>query len=596
MRRRAGAAWLMVKLAFRADPKAAAAMLALRTVGAVSSTLTAYWLKLLIDGITQQRWAGALAAAVLLGVGYGIIVVTAYSGFRVRIGLEERMGLVLDEHLLQLDTELPGIEHHERPDYKKELDLLTQARVSLTQSPGSVFETFSVVVRIVSAAILLTRIHPVLVLLPAVAGPSLWANGWAARALEHTKDDNAERDRLATKLYDIATSAADGKELRIFGLQDQIVRRHAAVVEETQSRIRATMIRSAFVRMAGWLVFGLGYGGAILFVAWRAANAQASSGDVVMMLNLAGQVNGQVISMAQLVSWMFHTLKAAERYLWLRDYADEQRALTRNEHHPVPERLEHGITFEQVSFRYPGTEAAVLHDVTLHLPAGSTVAIVGENGAGKTTLVKLLCRFYEPTQGRIDIDRVPLQELGPGAWRARMAGGFQDFMKYQVLARHAVGLGHVPDMDADDPVMDALARAGATDVIDDLPHGLTTQLGRYFDNGVELSEGQWQKVALGRAMMRVTPLLLILDEPTSSLDAPTEHSLFERYAGAARDTARRAGAITILVSHRFSTVRMADFIVVVDEGQVTEFGTHGELMRLGGTYAELYELQARGYR
>ncbi|HEY0991419.1 MAG TPA: ABC transporter ATP-binding protein, partial [Kofleriaceae bacterium] len=235
-------------------------------------------------------------------------------------------------------------------------------------------------------------------------------------------------------------------------------------------------------------------------------------------------------------------------------------------------------------------------DVNLDLPAGSVVALVGENGAGKTTLVKLLCRFYEPTTGAITVDGVDLARFPVDAWRRRISAGFQDFARLQLLARESIGVGDVDQLDGDAHVLAALERAAAPELPAALPRGLDTQLGREFHGGVELSQGQWQKVALGRAMMRSAPLLMILDEPTASLDAPTEHALFERYAGAARRAAAATGAITILISHRFSTVRMADMILVVAGGRIAEIGDLAALVRAGGLYAELYELQRRAYR
>jgi ATP-binding cassette subfamily B protein len=268
----------------------------------------------------------------------------------------------------------------------------------------------------------------------------------------------------------------------------------------------------------------------------------------------------------------------------------------------VPSRLTDGILLERVSFAYPGTDRLVLDGVDLRLPAGSVVAIVGENGAGKTTLVKLLCKLYEPTAGRILVDGAPLAGMPADGWRSRLAGAFQDFFRFEFRARHSVGLGDLPRLDDEPAVFAAVARAGADDVVARLPAGLETQLGRTWPEGVEVSFGQWQKLALARGFMRDEPLLLVLDEPTAALDAETEHALFERYAAAARGDGKRSrdgtaeGRITILVSHRFSTVRMADLIVVLDGSRVAQVGTHDNLMARGGPYAELYGIQAAAYR
>jgi ATP-binding cassette subfamily B protein len=248
-----------------------------------------------------------------------------------------------------------------------------------------------------------------------------------------------------------------------------------------------------------------------------------------------------------------------------------------------------------VSFAYPGTSRLVRDDVSFAIRTGTVVAIVGENGAGKTTLVKLLAKLYEPTSGSILVDGTPLARLSPASWRRRLAGAFQDFVRFELRAREAVGLGDVPRMNDGAAVRKAVSRAGADDVIERLPAGLETQLGPSWPGGVDVSFGQWQKIALARGFMRDRPLLLALDEPTAALDAETEHALFERYAAAARGGNRHAG-ITLLVSHRFSTVRMADLIIVLDRARLAEIGTHEELMARGGAYAELYGIQAQAYR
>jgi ATP-binding cassette subfamily B protein len=225
------------------------------------------------------------------------------------------------------------------------------------------------------------------------------------------------------------------------------------------------------------------------------------------------------------------------------------------------------------------------------------VAIVGENGAGKTTLFKLLAKMYEPSSGAILVDDTPLERVPAGEWRARLAGAFQDFFRFEFVARHTVGLGDVPRLDDEPAVFAAVERAGAGDVVARLTSGLDTQLGPTWPRGVELSFGQWQKLALARGFMREQPLLLVLDEPTAALDAETEHALFERYAATARGTGERdSSRITLLVSHRFSTVRMADLIVVLDGARLVEVGTHDELMAKSGQYSELYSIQAAAYR
>jgi ATP-binding cassette, subfamily B, bacterial len=285
-------------------------------------------------------------------------------------------------------------------------------------------------------------------------------------------------------------------------------------------------------------------------------------------------------------------LDGSKRLVWLERYA---ASVVVDADQPAPDRIVDGIRLEHVSFTYPGSDRRVLDDVDLVLPAGTVVAIVGENGAGKSTLVKLLAKLYDPTAGEIYVDAVSLRRIDPQAWRSRVAGAFQDFFRFEFRARHSVGVGDLPLADDEPAVLGAVQRAGAEDVVRRLAAGLDTQLGPTWPDGVDVSFGQWQKLALARGFMRASPLLLVLDEPTAALDAETEHALFERYANALRsDTA--GGRITVLVSHRFSTVRMADLIVVLVGARVAEIGSHEELMARGGPYAELYTIQAASYR
>jgi ATP-binding cassette subfamily B protein len=265
-----------------------------------------------------------------------------------------------------------------------------------------------------------------------------------------------------------------------------------------------------------------------------------------------------------------------------------------------PAGITEGIRFEHVSFTYPGQETQALHDVCLTLRAGTTVAVVGENGAGKTTLIKLLTGMYRPTSGRITVDGRDLAGIDPERWRAATTGAFQDFVRFSMSLGDGVGAGDLPRIDDRAAVLGAIRRAGAGDFVeagggpaDAGVLGLDTLLGPYI-GGRQLSGGQWQRLALARGLMRDQPLLIVLDEPTASLDAPSEAALFASYREAALDSA--GGTITVLVSHRFGTVHMADQIIVVEGGRVAESGDHRALMERGGVYAELFALQAAGYR
>src|SRR5207237_1194513 len=309
---------------------------------------------------------------------------------------------------------------------------------------------------------------------------------------------------------------------------------------------------SAFWHTLAWAVFGGAYVGAVVFVS---SGLGAPPGDVLLLLAAGARLSAYVGATVGEIGFLRgFWMDGSRRLAWLEDYAG---SLAASADLPVPKVLRHGIRLEHVSFAYPGTSRLVLDDVSLLLPAGSVIAIVGENGAGKTTLIKLLAKMYEPSSGRILVGDTPLARMPADQWRARLAGAFQDFFRFEFRARQTVGRGDVPRVDDREAVVAAVARAGANDVVDRLPSGLDTQLGPTWPEGVQVSFGQWQKFALARGFMRDEPLVLMLDEPTAALDAETEHALFERYAAAAHGP-DASGRITILVSHRFSTVRMAD--------------------------------------
>jgi ATP-binding cassette subfamily B protein len=403
--------------------------------------------------------------------------------------------------------------------------------------------------------------------------------------------------RLAQHLFTTATTAPPGKEVRVTRIGPRLVEDRRQAWEWWYGPVAAARWGSAGWHSLAWTVFGGAYVGAIVFVS---SGLRASPGDVLLVLAAGSRLSAYIGATVGEIGFLRGIwLDGSRRLAWLEDYA---ASVVASADQPAPSQLREGIRLEGVSFAYPGTDHLVLDSVDLSLPARTVVALVGENGAGKTTLVKLLCKLYEPTAGRILVDGAPLLRMRPDEWRSCLAGAFQDFFRFELVARHSVGVGDVPRLEDEQAVVTAVGRAGADDVVARLPNGLGTQLGPTWPGGVEVSFGQWQKLALARGFMRDQPLLLVLDEPTAALDAETEHALFERYAAAARGGARPAsdgggvGGITILVSHRFSTVRMADLIVVLDGARVAQVGTHEDLMAKGGPYAELYGIQAAAYR
>jgi ATP-binding cassette subfamily B protein len=454
----------------------------------------------------------------------------------------------------------------------------------------SLFSTCGWILRLAVTVVLLAAVHPALLLLVVCALPSVLTSTWRPGIERAVQERMASASRLARHLFALLTKAAPAKEVRVTRVGDRLAAQRRQVWEGWYTPIAAVRWGSAAWHTAAWAVFGAGYVASIVFVA---VVVRAPAASVLLVLAAGARLSAYVsATVSELGFLRGFWMDGSRRLAWLEDYAARQAATA---DHSVPAALRHGIRFEHVSFAYPGTSRLVLEDVNLMLPAGAVVAIVGENGAGKTTLMKLLSKMYEPTSGAILIDAEPLARMAAEDWRARVAGAFQDFFRFEFQARHSIGVGDVPRLDDETAVAGAVRRAGAGDVIDRLPSGLATQLGPTWPGGVDVSFGQWQKLALSRGFMRAEPLLLVLDEPTAALDAETEHALFERYAEAARHEAR-AGRITLLVSHRFSTVRMADLIVVLDGARLVEVGTHDQLMARRGHYAELYGIQAAAYQ
>jgi ATP-binding cassette subfamily B protein len=580
----------MLAVGWRAEPWLLAASLALALLSALPDALLALWLALLGAGVVEGDRRLLVVAAIGLALSATASWFLRVVGTRVQRRFRDRITVVLEARVARLQASVATIEHHERPEHLDRLAVLRDQVFVLDHTYMSLFSTAGWLLRLGVTVALLASISPVLVLLAAFAAPTVVTSSWRPGVERRAQEAAAPHNRLARHLFVTATTAAPGKEVRVTGIGPDLVEQRRAAWEAWYRPVAAARWGSAVWQTLAWAVFGAAYAGAVVYVA---AGLDASAGAVLLVLaagaRLSAYIGGTVGEIGFLRGiW----LDGSRRLAWLERYA---ASLTAGADTPVPARITDGIRLDHLSFRYPGTERLVLDDVTLDLPAGTVVAVVGENGAGKSTLVKLLAKLYEPTSGTITVDGAPLSRMAPDEWRARLSGAFQDFFRFELPARQSVGVGDVDRLDDVGAVTGAVDRAGATDVVDQLARGLDTQLGPTWPDGVEVSFGQWQKLALARGFMRDEPLVQVLDEPTAALDAETEHALFERYAAAAR-AGRSAGRVTILVSHRFSTVRMADLIVVLDAARLVEVGSHEELMARGGPYAELYAIQAAAYR
>jgi ATP-binding cassette subfamily B protein len=582
--------WRLCQLGYRREPRLMLLSFLLSQLAALPDALLALWLWLLSKGVLQHRPAWIEIAAIGLGISTAATWFLRTVSTRVQRRFRDKVTIALESHVAQLQANVVTVAHQERPEYLDRLAILRNHVFVLDHMYMSLFSTLGWVLRLGVTMALLASIHPALLLLAVFAIPTVWMSTWRPEVEKVAQERGAPANRLARHLFTIATTAAPGKEVRVTGIGERLVKDRRAAWQRWFSPVAAARWGTACWLAVGWAIFGLAYVGAIVFVS---SFMRAPASSVLLVLAAGARLSGYIGATVGEIGFLRGIwMDGSRRLAWLEDYAASVAAqgdLT------PPQVLHQGLRFDHVSFAYPGTSRVVLEDVSLRIPAGAVVAIVGENGAGKTTLVKLLAKMYEPSSGNILVDDVPLSRLSATAWRGRLAGAFQDFFRFEFRALHTVGLGDVPRIDEQAAVISAVDRAGAGDVIAKLASGLETQLGPTWPGGVELSFGQWQKLALARGFMRDQPLLLILDEPTAALDAETEHALFEQYARAAKANGSN-GRITLLVSHRFSTVRMADLIVVLDGSRLVEVGTHEDLLAKNGQYAELYNIQANAYR
>ncbi|HWD82230.1 MAG TPA: ABC transporter ATP-binding protein [Kribbella sp.] len=548
----------------------------------VSPLLFALAVRPLVDGVVsgepRQVVAGGIGVVVAL-----TLVLVAPIGYRwATVRMRERSSFVSERRVLRLAADAPRIDHFERPELLDRLQALRREASELGDSVTLPFVAPLMVAQLVISTVLLANLEPALALTPLVAIPALWLSRRAELLRRRSELEAAPQRRLAQQLFMLSVAPASAQEIHVASLGAELLSEHRQAAGKSNRIAHRALFTSVMLGSLGWSLFPVTYLGALLIVLHEPG---VTAGDVALAIALAGAVVSAATRILDLAGSLLRVRTSAEHYYWLAEQAQHNPGTE-----PVPDRLEHGIELKNATFGYGDRPA--LAGVTLELPAGRTIAIVGENGAGKSTLVKLLTGMYRPQSGEVLVDGVDLAAMDLRQYREKVSAGFQDFVRYQLTAGEAVTVGGLTESEA--RTHRAIIKAEAT-FVDDLPHGRNTQLGTAWAGGVELSGGQWQKLAIARALVRSAPLLMILDEPSAALDPQTEAALFDRLATEAR-AGHADGRITLLISHRFSTVRAADLIVVLENGRVTEQGTHDELMGRGGTYAELYSLQAAGYR
>ncbi len=504
----------------------------------------------------------------------------------LRAQLGQRVNVMILEKALTL--ELAQFEDSEF------YDKLTRARREASSRPLSlVNRTFGLaqnLVSLVSYGVLLVQFSPWAVLILVLAGlPSFVAETKFSDEAFSLFRWRSPDTRMQIYLETVLAREDNVKEVKLFGLGPLLLQRYRDIFTKLYGRDR-----SLAIRRDGWgFVLGLvgtaALYGAYAWIAVAAVMTRITLGQMTMYLMLFRQGQSAVSAILSAIGGMYEDnlyLSTLYEYLETPVPQPDGRAAGGLPHGPDPSD---GVRFEKVSFSYPGAERPALQDIDLHIQPGQSLALVGENGSGKTTLIKLLTRLYRPDAGRILLDGLDLEAWDEGALRQRIGVIFQDFARYQFMVGENIGVGDVRYFSETERWTEAARKGMADAIVAELPRGYETQLGKWFKGGLELSGGQWQKVALARAFMRSDADILVLDEPTAAMDAAAEATIFEHFR---KLTENR---IAILISHRFSTVRMASQIVVIDGGRIIERGSHEELMALKGLYAHLFSLQARGY-
>lgn len=593
-----------LKMLWNSSKPLTVASLLIRVVRALLPVVTLYIGKLIIDDVVLLASTPGKPATLTGWLDSGLTdrllwLIIAELGLAVLADLLGRVSSLIDSmlgELFNIANSVRLMEHAATLDLKHFEDSVLQDKLERArrQTQSSVFlmtQLFGqtqTIVTILSFAAGLVVYAPWLVallfvaLVPAFLG-ELHFNAESYKLSFSRTQDRRELDYLRTT----AASVDTAKEVKIFALDPFLIGRFRALAKDFYRTNRALA-----VRRAGWgalftTVGTVGYYGAYAFIAFRTLTGEFTVGDLTFLAasfaRLRSLLDGLLGSFSSL----------AGQALYLDDlfsfFEIEPTIRTMSNARPFPHPIRQGFVFENVGFQYPGAERWAVRNASFELRAGEVLALVGENGAGKTTLVKLLARLYDPVEGRILLDGRDLREYDLGDLRANMGVIFQDFVRYHLTAAENIAVGRVDALADRARVMEAARSSRAHEVIERLPEGYDQVIGKRFRKGVELSGGEWQKIAIARAYMRKAQVL-ILDEPTAALDARAEFHVFERFKELMR------GKTAVLISHRFSSVRMADRILVLAEGTVEAQGTHHELLQQKGRYAELFELQAAGYR
>lgn len=585
------------RLVWNADQRSTIMMGLLTILGAGLPASQAWAGAMIVDTVVHALSAriapidGLRNAAPYLGIEFGLLLLGAIITQLRRLYehvLNARMSHHINTEIIRKALALDLYHFEDSSFYDK---LQNARREADYRALGIINGSFLIVqnlMTLLSFAVILIAFNPwiTLVLFSATV-PAFIAQSRYSKLSFRLLTWRAPEFRRMAYLEHVLTVDASVKEVKLFGLGEPLLKRYSAIFWEFfEEDHRLARRRSLISFLWGLLATG-SYYGSYAWIIYVAVSGVITLGQMTMYLSLFRQSQGTVQGLFDNINRLYENGLFMEN---LFDFLELMPSMPQSANPaPMPPKLLRGLEFRHVSFRYPGREDWALRDINLSIAPGQKVALVGQNGAGKTTLIKLLTRLYDPTDGQILLDGIDLRDYDQEELRRRIGVIFQDFVKYQLSVRENIGFGQIDRLTDRERIEDSAERGGADDVVTELPQGMDTMLGRWFNEGHELSGGQWQKVALSRAFMRDSEVL-VLDEPTAALDAEREYEIFQRFRQLTE------GKIAVLISHRFSTVRMADLIVVIEDGHISEQGSHAELIALGGTYARLFEMQAQGYR
>ncbi|OAB75775.1 ABC transporter ATP-binding protein [Cochleicola gelatinilyticus] len=577
---------------WRASPKLFLANTLCRLLNAFTPVIILWVGKLIIDEILLQisledQDFSLLWTYVLIE--FGMAVLSDVLGRIINLTdglLGDLYSNASSEKIIRKTNELT-MSQLEDPEFYDKLERArtqTSSRVNLMSNALTQAET---IISMVSLIVGLIYFEPILIVILIFSIIPSFINEikFSSHRYSLARSWTSERRELDYLRY-IGANNQTAKEIKLFGLTDFIAKRFGKLSEDYYHLNKKLSVRQSIYGSLFNILGTISYYGAYVFIIYRVLTGVISVGELTFLSGSFNRLRNN------LQGFFTRFTRISESALYLQDYfdfIDIAVSEAKSEYTPIPEKIQVGFEFVNVHFAYPGSEETVLKGIDFKLKAGEKMAFVGQNGAGKTTLIKLILRFYEPTEGTILLDGINITDFDVEAYRQRFGVIFQDFFKYEFSLRENIAVGNIAEVQNDEMITYAASKSLADEVINIMQDGIEQQLGRRFAKGQELSGGQWQKVALARAYMKDADIM-ILDEPTSALDAQAEYDVFERFIGLTDQKT------SIIISHRFSTVRMADRILVLEHGKVLELGTHEQLMETPKLYAKLFELQAAGYQ